>query len=76
MDNKRWSFKIPGDLDGSEKVIDISEIKSVYDLLDLMRKDEVQPAQQIQASRLNMKPKAVLVPFISRMIEKRRHPSA
>lgn len=72
MENKRWSFRIPGDPE--VKDIDISEIKSVYDLLDLMRKDEVQP--QIQASKLNTKPKAKLIPFISRLTDKRRHPSA
>ncbi|QSF45726.1 hypothetical protein [Paenibacillus tianjinensis] len=76
MDNKRWSFRIPGDPEGSLKDIDISEIKSVYDLLDLMRKDEVQNTPQIQASRLNTKPKAKLIPFISRMTDTRRHPSA
>lgn len=76
MENKRWSFKVPGGPEGSAKNIDISEIKSVYDLLDLMRKDEVQPVQQTRASRLNSQPKAVLIPFISRMMDKRRHPSA
>ncbi|MNW67876.1 hypothetical protein D3C74_465400 [compost metagenome] len=76
MDNKRWSFRIPGDPDGSAKDINLSEIKSVYDLLDLMRKDEVQPVQKLQAERMNKQPKAVLIPFISRMMDKRRHPSA
>ena len=74
MENKRWSFRIPGDPE--VKDIDISEIKSVYDLLDLMRKDEIQTTPQIHASWLNTKPKAKLIPFISRMTDTRRHPSA
>jgi hypothetical protein len=76
VENKRWSFKVPGDESGRTKDIDISEIKSVYDLLDLMRKDEVQPAEQPVAQRKMKQPAAVLVPFISRVMDKRRHPSA
>ncbi|MNC24736.1 hypothetical protein D3C76_172310 [compost metagenome] len=76
MENKRWSFKVPGDPDGREKVIDTSEIRSVYDLLDILHSDELQSPQKEQASELKAKPKAVLIPFISRMMEKRRHPSA
>jgi hypothetical protein len=76
MENKRWSFKVPGGPEGSAKNIDISEIKSVYDLLDLMRKDEGQSLPQTRASRLKTQPEAKLIPFISRMMDKRRHPSA
>lgn len=77
MANKRWSFKVPGDPGGSEKVVDIGEISSVYDLLDNLRKDEVQPRQKKkQASQPGPGSGGVLIPFASRRMEKRRHPSA
>ncbi|AIQ67073.1 hypothetical protein [Paenibacillus graminis] len=75
MENKDWSFKVPGDPDGREQVINTSEIKSVYDLLDLLHRDELQgPQQQTAGPKIN--PQAVLLPFVSRMTKKRRHPSA
>ncbi|KWX72938.1 hypothetical protein AMQ84_23770 [Paenibacillus riograndensis] len=67
MENRNWCFKVPGDPDGREKVINTSEVKSVYDLLDLLHRDELQGSQKKQA---------VLLPFVSRIMKKRRHPSA
>lgn len=76
MANKRWSFKVPGDPGGSEKVVDIGEISSVYDLLDSFRKNGGQPRQKKQASQPGPGSGGVLIPFASRRMEKRRHPSA
>lgn len=76
MENRNWCFKVPGDPDGREKVINTSEVKSVYDLLDLLHRDELQGPQKKQAAGLKDNPQAVLLPFVSRMLKKRRHPSA
>ncbi|MGN7763156.1 hypothetical protein [Paenibacillus sp. 22594] len=76
MDNKYWSFKIPGDPDGRETVINTSDIRSVYDLLDMLHSEEPQAPQEDQTASLKNKPKAPLLPFVSRMMDKRRHPSA
>lgn len=76
MENKYWSFKVPGDPDGREKVINTSEIRSVYALLDMLHSEELQAPETEPAAKLQAKPKGALLPFVSRMMDKRRHPSA
>ncbi|WP_342564390.1 hypothetical protein NST84_04210 [Paenibacillus sp. FSL R7-0345] len=73
MDTKRWSFKVPGGQDGSEKTIDISRITSVHELLAIVR--GVDEAQEPGSER---KPLTAPVPFSRRLSSKgrRRHPSA
>ncbi|MBW4082390.1 hypothetical protein [Paenibacillus sp. S150] len=76
MENKRWSFKAPGETDGKEVVVDPNEIRSVYDLLDILRNDGLQSRKKKQTAAVTTRTKAVLLPFASRMPAKRRHPSA
>ncbi|AIQ56364.1 hypothetical protein PBOR_05015 [Paenibacillus borealis] len=77
MGNKQWNFKIPGNPDGKELIIDTNQITTVYDLLDMLRQEEPQAPQKEQQPRLNPpQPRAVVIPLISRMLDKRRHPSA
>ena len=76
MENKRWNFKIPGSPDGKGMAVDTSEIKTVYDLLDRLRSEQPQAPQKGQHAGLKSKPKAAVIPFVSRMLDKRRHPSA
>ncbi|MNB97463.1 hypothetical protein D3C75_446910 [compost metagenome] len=79
MDNKRWSFKVPGGREGSEKAIDISQITSVYELLAIMRGEE-----DAQQSGPESRPQIAPVPLSRRIGNKdskdskgrRRHPSA
>lgn len=76
MDKKQWNFKIPGDPDGTALAIDMKEITTVYDLLDMLRKQELQNQQNDQNTGLKPPPRNVVIPLISRVLEKRRHPSA
>ncbi|MEK3673949.1 MULTISPECIES: hypothetical protein [Paenibacillus] len=77
MGNKQWNFKIPGNPDGKELTIDTNQITTVYDLLDMLRQEELQTPQKEQQPGLNPpQSRAVVIPLISRMLDKRRHPSA
>jgi hypothetical protein len=76
MENKQWNFKIPGHPDGKEIVIGTNEITTVSDLLDMLRNEETQTLQKAQDARLKPKRLAAVIPFVSRMQETRRHPSA
>ncbi|KHL93080.1 hypothetical protein QW71_25795 [Paenibacillus sp. IHB B 3415] len=77
MGNKQWNFKVPGNPEGKEIVIASDQITTVYDLLDMLRQEEPQTPQKDQPEGLNPpQPRAAVIPFISRMLDKRRHPSA
>lgn len=76
MGNKQWNFKIPGNPEGKELMIGADEITTVYDLLDRLRQEELQTPQRQQTANLKPGPKAAIIPFVSRMLKKRRHPSA
>ncbi|AIQ45163.1 hypothetical protein R70723_04075 [Paenibacillus sp. FSL R7-0273] len=73
MDNKRWSFKVPGGQEGSEKTIDMSQITSVYELLATIRGEE-----DVQQPGTERRPQTAPLPFSRRLGSKgrRRHPSA
>ncbi|MBY0012317.1 hypothetical protein [Paenibacillus typhae] len=75
MDTKRWSFKVPGGQDGSEKAIDISRITTVHELLAIMRGEE---NEQPSSPGPERRPPTAPVPFSRRLGSKgrRRHPSA
>ncbi|MNJ02781.1 hypothetical protein D3C73_1628600 [compost metagenome] len=66
---------MPGE-DGNARVIDVSGVKSVYDLLELVRQEEAKPPQEQPAATHIPKRQAVLLPFIARTADERRHPSA
>lgn len=77
MGNKQWNFKVPGNPEGKELAITSDQITTVYDLLDMLRQEELQTPQKDQPAGLNPpQHRAVVIPFLSRMLDKRRHPSA
>jgi hypothetical protein len=77
MGNKQWNFKVPGNPEGKELAIASDQITTVYDLLDMLRQQELQTPQKDQPAGLNhSQPRAPVIPFLSRMLDKRRHPSA
>jgi hypothetical protein len=76
MEHKQWNFKIPGNPDSKELAISTDEITTVHDLLDMLREEELQTPQKEQTASLKLRPKAAVIPFVSRMLDKRRHPSA
>jgi hypothetical protein len=77
MGNKQWNFKVPGNPEGKELAIASDQITTVYDLLDMLRQEDPQTPPKDQPAGMNPpQPRAVVIPFLSRMLDKRRHPSA
>lgn len=70
MENKIWRFK---DLDGQEIIMNTKDIRSLYDILDRIRSSGSPVSGNKQTSNKKGKPEAVLIPFINRMSNDRRH---
>lgn len=59
MEKKLWRFKVHGDSNWKEVIIDASEYWNVYDLLEKLRSAESDASRKEQDTEENSNPKAV-----------------